>query len=214
MLFGGMSEARLAARRTPLAAPHVAATAEPCDAQHYPRRPSPPLLLGPPTFPSLFGATDVDPVMPPLRHTPAPLTAAPSAMSSLAAPQPPPFVNTEPASHVFQTLCGSPFMSSAIDTPSPSTSHAGLPTIKIDQWSYKAFRAVVVFLVTNRVDVAFEDAVETLACADSYNEGKLRAACVTLVKARLDVDNVVALLIQAQHVREPMVPSCCCERCD
>ncbi len=67
-------------------------------------------------------------------------------------------------------------------------------------WSYAAFRAVVLFLTANRVDVALEDAVETLALADLYGITRLRTSCLLLIRSRIDVDSAIPMLLQADHV--------------
>lgn len=155
----------------------------------------------------LFGAmAEARRVMSPvsLPSTAVPLTASlppHDSPHSLRRPSPPPL----PASHtpphepssLFQTLCGSPFVSPHSSAPVIAPH---LPSITIDQWSYAAFRCIVVYLVTNRITVTFEDAVETMALADAYGEPKLKAACLSLIISRLDVDNVIPLLIQADHV--------------
>jgi hypothetical protein len=72
--------------------------------------------------------------------------------------------------------------------------------IRITGWSYTSFRAVVVFLTTNRVEVDLENAVETVALADLYGLPRLRAACFLMIRSRMDVDNVIPLLLQADQV--------------
>jgi hypothetical protein len=126
---------------------------------------------------------------PPLDHT------GEDSTHSLRRPSPP----TLPPSHsptAFQALCGSPFVSIPEHALVPSV----LPVISVAQWSYNAFRNVVVYLTVNKFTVAFEDAVETLALADAYCEPSLRSACLQLIQSRVDVDNAVPLLIQADHV--------------
>jgi hypothetical protein len=122
---------------------------------------------------------------------------------SLRRPSPP----SLPPSHSptpFQALCGSPFIS----IPQHSPTLPAIPVIPVEQWSYNAFRNVVVYLTVNKFTVVFEDAVETLALADAYCEPSLRTACCQLIQSRLDVDNAVPLLIQADHVR-PLSFSVC-----
>ena len=181
LLFGNMSEAR-----------HIAAGSPIADHSRELRRPSPPLLaLSPP--PPAFSM-----------HAPEPASLAANSMfddDDSATATPALLSSAVPAeSRLFQALCGSPFVPAEPASAPRSLSPTSMPCIQIEQWSYAAFRSVITFLVANRFDGLFEDAAETLALADAYSEPKLRSACASLLKSRLDVDNAVMLLIQSDHV--------------
>ena len=72
-------------------------------------------------------------------------------------------------------------------------------SIKIPGWSFTSFRAVVLFLTCNRVEVSIEDAVETMALADLYGVARLRSACLLIIRSRIDVDSAIPLLLQADQ---------------
>ena len=84
--------------------------------------------------------------------------------------------------------------------------------IDIRHFSYPVYRAFLLYLYTDTVDLPPEDAIGLLDLANSYCELQLKRRCERIIRQGITVDNVAMLYATAikYQVSLLLISACCC----
>ena len=87
-------------------------------------------------------------------------------------------------------------------------SNCGVVTIG-DGTSHRTFYAMVEYLYTGTMQVASQDLVELLRCANQYQLDHLKSLCERKLMRYIDRDNALDILLLADHLAAPELRGYC-----